>query len=119
MVDVIASIRELLSEYEAEIQKLRSEAEKIMPGAYVEVKYVRCGRAACKKCPHGPYYYLRYRDRESGRLRSKYLGSSPEGRIREASLRRLLKLERSLWRAYQTLLEGLRTEPSHRLSRKH
>ena len=33
---------------------------------------VRCGKAGCTKCPHGPYWYAYYR--EEGRLRSRYIG---------------------------------------------
>lgn len=35
-------------------------------------EYVRCGRAGCRKCPHGPYWYG-YR-REAGRVRKRYIG---------------------------------------------
>ena len=33
---------------------------------------VRCGRASCSRCPHGPYWYAYWR--EGGRLRSRYIG---------------------------------------------
>jgi hypothetical protein len=33
---------------------------------------VRCGREGCRSCPHGPYWYAYWR--ESGRLRSRYIG---------------------------------------------
>jgi hypothetical protein len=33
---------------------------------------VRCGRAGCTRCPHGPYWYAYWR--EDGRLRSRYIG---------------------------------------------
>jgi hypothetical protein len=33
---------------------------------------VRCGKAGCKSCPHGPYWYAYFR--ENGRLRSRYIG---------------------------------------------
>jgi hypothetical protein len=33
---------------------------------------VRCGRANCTRCPHGPYWYAYWR--ESGKLRSRYIG---------------------------------------------
>src|SRR5438093_11653732 len=39
---------------------------------------VRCGRANCTRCPHGPYWYAY--SREGGRLRSRYIGKDlPEG----------------------------------------
>lgn len=39
---------------------------------------VRCGKANCTRCPHGPYWYAYWR--EEGRLRSRYLGSAQAGR---------------------------------------
>lgn len=33
---------------------------------------VRCGRASCTRCPHGPYWYAYWR--EGGRVRSRYIG---------------------------------------------
>lgn len=33
---------------------------------------VRCGKAGCTKCPHGPYWYAYWR--EDGRIRSRYIG---------------------------------------------
>src|SRR5688572_20260333 len=38
---------------------------------------VRCGREGCTKCPHGPYWYAYWR--ESGRLRSRYIGKDLRG----------------------------------------
>ena len=39
---------------------------------------VRCGKAGCTRCPHGPYWYAYWR--EEGRLRSRYIGKDlPEG----------------------------------------
>ncbi len=39
---------------------------------------VRCGKAACRSCPHGPYWYAYWR--EDGKLRSRYIGKQrPEG----------------------------------------
>jgi hypothetical protein len=37
---------------------------------------VRCGKANCTRCPHGPYWYAYWR--EDGKLRSRYLGSARE-----------------------------------------
>jgi hypothetical protein len=33
---------------------------------------VRCGKTACRSCPHGPYWYAYWR--EDGRVRSRYIG---------------------------------------------
>ena len=35
---------------------------------------VRCGKEGCTTCPHGPYWYAYWR--ESGRMRSRYIGKN-------------------------------------------
>jgi hypothetical protein len=41
-------------------------------GVTYRLEPVRCGKAECKSCPHGPYWYAYFR--EGGRLRSRYIG---------------------------------------------
>jgi hypothetical protein len=41
-------------------------------GVTYRLESVRCGKAGCTRCPHGPYWYAYYR--EGGRLRSRYIG---------------------------------------------
>ena len=38
---------------------------------------VRCGREACTRCPHGPYWYAYWR--EAGRRRKLYIGGHLPG----------------------------------------
>jgi hypothetical protein len=38
------------------------------------LEQVKCGKATCTRCPHGPYWYAYWR--EDGRVRSRYLGSA-------------------------------------------
>jgi hypothetical protein len=38
---------------------------------------VRCGKEACTRCPHGPYWYAYWR--EGGRVRSRYIGKDLPG----------------------------------------
>lgn len=33
---------------------------------------VKCGKAACTRCPHGPYWYAYWT--ENGRRRTRYIG---------------------------------------------
>lgn len=49
------------------------------PGAVAyRLKPIRCGKPGCTRCPHGPYWYAYWR--ESGRVRSRYIGKDlPEG----------------------------------------
>jgi hypothetical protein len=48
------------------------------PGSPLNVTYrqqaVNCGKPACSKCPHGPYWYAYWR--EGGKVRSRYIGRS-------------------------------------------
>lgn len=44
----------------------------------MQARWVRCGKARCKTCPHGPYWYG-YRE-SGGRTESKYFGRNyPHG----------------------------------------
>ncbi len=42
------------------------------PKVSLRQQSVKCGRATCTTCPHGPYWYAYWR--ENGKRRSKYLG---------------------------------------------
>ncbi|MGQ0679203.1 MAG: hypothetical protein ACT4OM_06030 [Actinomycetota bacterium] len=46
------------------------------PAQPVKVTYrlepVRCGKAGCSRCPHGPYWYAYWR--EGDKVRSRYIG---------------------------------------------
>lgn len=35
-------------------------------------EYVRCGKAGCRRCPHGPYWYAYHREGE--KVRKRYVG---------------------------------------------
>jgi hypothetical protein len=54
----------------------RRGAGRVPDGAKVTYRReeVRCGKANCTRCPHGPYWYAYWR--EDGKLRSRYLGSA-------------------------------------------
>ncbi|MEM0503581.1 MAG: hypothetical protein QXT58_02610 [Archaeoglobaceae archaeon] len=41
-------------------------------GWSLQLKFIRCGKSSCKKCPHGPYLYG-FR-REGKKVISKYFG---------------------------------------------
>jgi hypothetical protein len=42
---------------------------------------VRCGKAACTSCPHGPYWYAYWK--EDGRTRKRYIGRQLPGEALE------------------------------------
>jgi hypothetical protein len=46
--------------------------EKRIGASLYQLEKVRCGKGACKSCPHGPYWYG-YR-RTGGKLKSWYVG---------------------------------------------
>jgi hypothetical protein len=51
----------------------REVVERRQVGAIVfQLEKVRCGKAACKSCPHGPYWYGY--QRKEGRVTSFYVG---------------------------------------------
>lgn len=37
-------------------------------------QHVRCSKAGCTRCPHGPYWYAYWR--EDGKQRSRYIGKT-------------------------------------------
>ena len=37
-----------------------------------QAKYIRCGKATCRSCPHGPYWYRYWR--EGKKTRCEYVG---------------------------------------------
>ena len=46
------------------------------PNVNLREQWVRCGKEACSKCPHGPYWYAFWS--EDGRRRSRYVGKLDE-----------------------------------------
>ncbi|MBI4785597.1 MAG: hypothetical protein HY782_00920 [Chloroflexi bacterium] len=42
---------------------------------------VRCGKKNCTRCPHGPYWYVYWK--EGGRTRSRYVGRSLPQKARD------------------------------------
>jgi len=78
--DVIEAVREM-NEHELRrlvmLAKARLDQRGVsFPSSSPDFKLrrqnVRCGKAACSRCPHGPYWYAYWW--EDGRRRSKYLG---------------------------------------------
>lgn len=78
--DVLEAVREM-DEHELRrlvmLAKARLEQKGVsFPGSAPDFKlrkhHVRCGKASCRRCPHGPYWYAYWW--EDGRRRSRYLG---------------------------------------------
>jgi hypothetical protein len=51
-----------------------------MPTVRYRQRSVRCGKAACTTCPHGPYWYAHWT--EDGRRRSRYIGAELPAEVR-------------------------------------
>lgn len=43
-----------------------------LAGVTYRLESVRCGKAGCNSCPHGPYWYAYFR--EGKKLKSRYIG---------------------------------------------
>jgi hypothetical protein len=92
--EVIEAVREM-DEHELRrlliLAKARLEQRGVaFPGAAPDVKlraqHVRCGKAACTRCPHGPYWYAYWW--EDGRRRSRYVGKLDDLDSRETGFSR-------------------------------
>ena len=78
--DLLDAVKELDEHELRRLQILtRAQLERngaVEPGAGPQVRMrrqmVRCGKAECAKCPHGPYWYAYWT--EDGRRRSRYVG---------------------------------------------
>jgi len=60
--------------------RLENRGISFEPGSGPKVRlreqWVRCGKEACSKWPHGPYWYAFWR--EDGKRRSRYVGKLDE-----------------------------------------
>ena len=83
--DVVDAVREM-DEHELRRLLMLARARLEQRGVPVAaespvVRYreqlVRCGKANCTRCPHGPYWYAYWT--ENGRRRSCYLGRMEDG----------------------------------------
>jgi hypothetical protein len=78
--DLLDAVKELDTH---ELQRLvilaraRLESSGVLaPGSEAKVslrsQWVKCGKEACSRCPHGPYWYAYWT--ENGTRRSRYVG---------------------------------------------
>lgn len=61
-------VRGLLMDDEPQVEPSATAA----PTVTYRQEGVRCGKAGCTRCPHGPYWYAYWR--QEGKLRSRYIG---------------------------------------------
>ena len=56
----------------AQLERSGALAPADEPNVSLRKQMVRCGKAACTRCPHGPYWYAYWT--ENGKRRSRYIG---------------------------------------------
>ena len=84
--------KEMIKALEEEEKEILDEISKLggfQKGSIV-AKWVRCGK--CRRCPHGPYYYLVYK--EGGKTKWKYIGKELNERFK--NLPKVKALEKRL-----------------------
>lgn len=65
-------LRRLLILARARLENRGVEFPGAAPDVRLRKQFVRCGKATCRTCPHGPYWYAYWW--EDGKRRSRYLG---------------------------------------------
>jgi hypothetical protein len=65
-------LRRLLILTRAQLQRSGALVAADHPQVRLRKQAVRCGKAGCTTCPHGPYWYAYWT--EEGRRRSRYVG---------------------------------------------
>lgn len=54
------------------------------PAVGLRRQWVKCGKEACTRCPHGPYWYASWR--EAGKRRSRYIGKLDDETINDEAV---------------------------------
>lgn len=54
--------------------KKELELRSIPKNATIKKEFIKCGNKVCGKCPHGPYYYAYWKDKDSKNLKKVYVG---------------------------------------------
>ena len=65
-------LRRLFILARARLESVGVQVGAMEPSIRLRERSVRCGKAECRSCPHGPYWYAFWT--ENGRRRSKYIG---------------------------------------------
>ncbi len=65
-------LHRVAQERRAGLSRPTVHAEQTFGSITFRYETVRCGKANCTRCPHGPYWYAYWK--ENGRTRSRYIG---------------------------------------------
>lgn len=104
--DLLTRLLQELAHLEALLEEERKALAALSP-LPVYWRRVPCGKA-CKRCPHGPYPYLRVK--KDGKWRWQYLGKGwqpPEGFTRPREFQERLSRYKTLLKQKEKLLERL------------
>src|SRR5574340_1004607 len=80
-------LRRVVQERRAGMSKPGVHAEQSFGSLTFRYETVRCGKANCTRCPHGPYWYVYWK--EDGRTRSRYVGRSLPDKARKVHEQKL------------------------------
>jgi hypothetical protein len=86
-------LHRVVQERRASLSKPAVHAEQSFGSITFRYETVRCGKANCTRCPHGPYWYAYWK--ENGRTRSRYVGRVLPDKAREVyEAKQRAKIER-------------------------
>ena len=74
-------LRRVVQERRTTIPQRAVTAEQQFGSLTFRYETVRCGKKNCTRCPHGPYWYVYWK--EGGRTRSRYVGRSLPQKARD------------------------------------
>ncbi len=74
-------LHRVVQERRASLPRPAVHAEQQFGSITFRYETVRCGKANCTRCPHGPYWYAYWK--EGGRTRSRYVGRVLPEKARE------------------------------------
>lgn len=77
-------LRRLLILARARLEQQGVSFESGGPTVRLRQQWVKCGKDACNRCPHGPYWYAHWR--EDGKRRSRYVGKLDDENVNEAGV---------------------------------
>ena len=103
----LEALLEEIAHMENLVERERKALEAMVP-VPVHWRRVKCGKDRCKRCPHGPYPYLRVK--KDGKWRWKYLGKGwqpPEGFAKPEAFKNRLIRYKQLVKRLEELKEKL------------
>ncbi len=85
--EIEARLRRAVQERRSSLRHRPVTAEQQIGALTFRYETVRCGKPNCTRCPHGPYWYVYWK--EDGRTRSRYVGRSLPDKARQVHEQKL------------------------------